>query len=74
MASKTTLSQESKTKTSKSCVSMKSGQSVDEPTNFSSGDSPAVMSKSKPSCVSMKSDQSVDEPTNFKSGDSAVLR
>ncbi|XP_043080779.1 NACHT, LRR and PYD domains-containing protein 3-like isoform X2 [Puntigrus tetrazona] len=70
-----TLSEKRENEISKSkpsCVSVKSDQSVDEPTNFRSGDS-ALSQFPKPSCVSIKSDQSVDEPTNFSSGDSSAV-
>ncbi|KAF4096217.1 hypothetical protein G5714_022186 [Onychostoma macrolepis] len=62
-----------------SCVSVRSDVSMDPPTNFSSGDSPAKRRRSvspapESSCVSVRSDVSMDPPTNFSSGDSSAKR
>ncbi|XP_060759905.1 NACHT, LRR and PYD domains-containing protein 12-like [Neoarius graeffei] len=59
-----------------SCVSMKSDQSMDIPSQFNSGNPSSVHSElqmkrsdsPEPSRVSMKSDQSMDIPSQFNSG------
>ncbi|XP_071250852.1 NLR family CARD domain-containing protein 3-like isoform X5 [Salvelinus alpinus] len=59
-----------------SCVSMKSGRSMEEPITFRKGDcttDPGVQQKRpdspEPSCVSMKSGRSMEEPITFRKGD-----
>ncbi|XP_057187774.1 uncharacterized protein si:ch211-196h16.5 [Triplophysa rosa] len=47
-----------------SCVSMKSHQSLDPPSNFRKHSDLGF--RPEPSCVSMKSHQSLDPPSNFK--------
>ncbi|XP_067220808.1 NLR family CARD domain-containing protein 3-like isoform X2 [Chanodichthys erythropterus] len=58
-----------------SCVSMKSGWSIDPPPEFKSGETQLDLSLAQlgrsdsPSVVSMKSDWSIDPPPEFKGGD-----
>ncbi|XP_059905417.1 NACHT, LRR and PYD domains-containing protein 12-like isoform X23 [Gadus macrocephalus] len=63
-----------------SCVSMKSGHSMDNPVGFKDGNQSIEERRVQqeragspgPSCVSMKSDRSMQEPVNFKDGNQSI--
>ncbi|XP_059905398.1 NACHT, LRR and PYD domains-containing protein 3-like isoform X5 [Gadus macrocephalus] len=62
-----------------SCVSMKSGHSMDNPVGFKDGNQSIEERVQQeragspgPSCVSMKSDRSMQEPVNFKDGNQSI--
>ncbi|CAL8290811.1 unnamed protein product [Lota lota] len=63
-----------------SCVSMKSGRSMEEPTTFKDGNPQPSKKRrrqetadsSGPSCVSMKSDRSMNPPVKFKDGNQSI--
>ncbi|KAM9467897.1 NLR family CARD domain-containing protein 3-like [Clarias gariepinus] len=65
----------------RSCISMKSDQSMDPPMKFKDADSSLLHGKlqeqrsesAAPSCMSIKSDQSMDPPMKFNDGDSSLL-
>ncbi|CAL8260678.1 unnamed protein product [Gadus morhua 'NCC'] len=63
-----------------SCVSMKSGQSMDPPAKFKDGNQSIEKRRVQqeradspgPSCLSMKSDHSMDPPAKFKDGNQSI--